>query len=73
MACCQKQSPQRDDCQLPRRGDSDQTQLTTVFASAALLPLDDLGHGSTVAAFFSDLASRLAPPTLQSQHICMQV
>jgi hypothetical protein len=73
MACCQKQAPVRDDRQLPNSGDRDQIQLVMASASAVVLPFIEAGHGSAFAAFFSELESRLAAATLQTQHICMQV
>ena len=73
MACCRKQTPPRDDRDLPKRGDRDQRQLVSTFVPLAGALGDDAGHGSAVAALFAGLESRLAPPTLRAQHVCMQV
>jgi hypothetical protein len=73
MACSPQQTPPRNERQAPQRSDREQTQLVIMLVPLAGLLGADLDHGSSLATFFSELESRLAPPTLQSQHICMQV
>jgi hypothetical protein len=73
MACCQKPAPQQNDRQSPTRSDREQLQLAIPFVPSAVLPGDGVGGGSPMAALLERLESRLAPPTLQAQHICMQV
>ena len=73
MACCQRQTPTQDDRELPKRGDRDQSQVVLALVLPAGLPGDNAGHGAAIAAILSGLQSRLAPPTLRSEHVCMEV
>jgi len=65
--------PPRDDRELPKRGDWDQSQLVIAPVAPADLLSDNSGHGAAIAALFAELQSRLAPPTLRSEHVCMEV
>jgi len=73
MACCQKQTPPRDDRELPKPTIRDQNQLVLAFTPLGGVLGSEAGHGSAIAALLNTLESRLAPPTLQSQHVCMQI
>jgi len=73
MACCRKQTPPRDDRELPKRVDRDQRQLASTFVPLAGALGDDAGHGSAFATLFAGLGAGLTPPTLRAQHVCMQV
>jgi hypothetical protein len=71
--CCQKQTPQRDDRDLPKPDAGDRNRLVTKCFLAVELPSHDLEHGLAMAAISAASGYRLESSTLRAQHTCMQI
>lgn len=73
MACCQKQLPLRDNSDLPKSGEENQNQAPVKFVSTTGLLSGDAERGSAADSFYAEFEFRLASPTLESQHISLQI
>jgi hypothetical protein len=71
MACCQKQVPSRNENNLPR--DNERNQTIIKYVSTLSIVNADTFDDSPLNNVFAELKSHLALPTLQSQHVCMQI
>jgi hypothetical protein len=71
MACCQKQVPSRNEGSLPKDSERNQT-IPKYVSSLSIVNADSLAD-SPLHIVFAELKSHLALPTLQSQHVCMQI
>ncbi len=74
MSCCQKQGPYQSD-QAPSKG-TNRGVFNSLVLSAALSAWN-VGEAADFHRWFTaalaEMQSRLAPPTLRSQHVCLQI